>query len=201
MQRAAGVILNAVVGALVALATDSTSRPSPTLRVFVAAGALTLLYIILTSGPLVSRFPLLARIPGANKEEAGVAEDKSIHVTSHNQSGGITAHTVNVSETPPNIDVAILRENAKRGNAFVTSIGIDLAGRPARFGVAALGKSIRDVSLRQDGPSTALFNVEHGTTDQGAHFFVCGNPNPGRYIAEIESTESESDLKIEPIVG
>jgi hypothetical protein len=123
-------------------------------------------------------------------------------VTSHDaQPGSITAHTVHVAETPPNIDVAILKENAEQGDAFVTSVGIDLSGRPARFGVAALGKHIRELTLRQDGSSTALFNVEKGETDQGAHIFSCGNPPPGRYIAEIESTDRESDLKIEPFIS
>jgi hypothetical protein len=194
--------VNGVVGAVIALATDSTSKPSPALRIFVAAGALALIYLILTSEPVTSRFPLLTHIPGANIKEGEqqMADDKSIKITSHNQSGGITAHTVHVAETPPSLNVAILEENEQYGDAYRTSVALNLNGRPARFGVSVVGKHIRDLMLRQDGPSTFLSNVEKGDVGDGRHVFFCQHPNPGRYIAEIESTAPENDLRVEPLI-
>jgi hypothetical protein len=122
------------------------------------------------------------------------------HITSYNQSGGITAHTVHVAETPPSINLAgELGNNVKEGDSYVTSYLLEVSGRPQALGFAAKGRSVKEVRLRQDGPSTALFNVMRGETTLGFHFMQCLNPAPGRYVAEVVSGEPASELEVQPL--
>jgi len=122
------------------------------------------------------------------------------HITSYNQSGGITAHTVHVAETPPTINLASkLGDNVKEGDRYVTSFALDLTGRPPAFGFAARGEGVEEVRLRQDGPSSALFNVLRGETTLGYHFMQCGNPAPGRYVAEVVTNAPVSKLDVQPL--
>ena len=119
-------------------------------------------------------------------------------VNSYNQSGGITAHTVHVAETPPSVNLDVLGENVPEGDKFVTSFALTVAGRPSVLGMAVRGEDVEEVSIRQDGPSSALFNVVQGTTTLGFHYFQCGNPVPGRYIAEARMSKPAKKLDIQP---
>jgi hypothetical protein len=138
--------------------------------------------------------------PSAVKPATVGSEMAGDHITSYNQSGGITAHTVHVAETPPAINVASkLGDNVKEGDRYVTSFALDLAGRPPALGFAARGEGVEEVRLRQDGPSTFLSNVLRGETTLGYHFMQCGNPAPGRYVAEVVTSAPVSKLDIHPL--
>jgi len=124
---------------------------------------------------------------------------QQINVTSHGQSGGITAHTVNVSEVPPSVDVDPEAQAEKHGDQFTTSLGLKLSGRPGRFGVVVNGEGIEELMLRQEGPTTALSNVQRGKTADGAYFFTVGNPPPGRYVVEVMSSQAPA-LNVTPVL-
>jgi hypothetical protein len=131
-------------------------------------------------------------------EGVPMGDDNSMNFTGdvHQHGDGIIAHTVNIAETPPNLNMAVLRENAPEGDRYRTEIALELMGRPPVLGVAAKGEQISEVRIRQDGPSTALFNVEQGSTTAGYEYFKFGNPAPGRYIAEITTNEPVAALDV-----
>jgi hypothetical protein len=136
----------------------------------------------------------------ADKSATLGSEMAGDHVTSHNQSGGITAHTVHVAETPPSINLAgKLGDNVKEGDSYVTSYLLEVSGRPQALAFAAKGQGVEEVRLRQDGPSTALFNVMRGETTLGFHYMQCLNPAPGRYVAEVVSSAPASKLEVQPL--
>jgi hypothetical protein len=122
------------------------------------------------------------------------------HITSYNQAGGITAHTVNVAETPPSVQLASqLGENVQEGERYVTSYLLVVQGRPPVLGFAARGDGVEEVRLRQDGPTTVLFNVVEGETTVGFRYRECGNPAPGRYVAEVVTNAPASNLQVQPL--
>jgi hypothetical protein len=178
-------------------------------------GAPPLFYVatLLGVSALIGVFLLYLRGPGAvgravqsepfpSAVEPGTVgpEMAGDHITSYGQSGGITAHTVRVAETPPSVNlVSKLRDNVKEGDRYVTSFALEVAGRPPALGFAAKGDGVEEVRLRQDGPSTALFNVVRGETTLGHHFMQCGNPAPGRYIAEVVTSTPVSKLDLQPL--
>lgn len=176
-------------------------------------GAPTLFYISLGLGlaATIGGFLLYLRGPGAvgraiesehlSPQDATLGSEMAgDHITSYNQSGGITAHTVHVAEMPPTINLASkLGDNVKEGDRYVTSFALDLTGRPPALGFVARGEGVEEVRLRQDGPSTVLFNVVQGKTTLGYHFMQCGNPAPGRYVAEVVTSAPVSKLDIQPL--
>lgn len=191
--------VSAVISAVVGLVLEAP--PLFDVAIFFGVSALLGVGLLYLRGPgVVGR--AIESEPISSAEAGGTLENKMAgdRITSFNQSGGITAHTVHVAETPPTINLAgKLGDNVAEGDRFVTSYALEVSGQPQALGFAAKGKGVEEVRLRQDGPSTVLFNVMRGETTLGYHFMQCLNPSPGRYVAEVVTTAPVSKLEIQPL--
>lgn len=129
-------------------------------------------------------------------------------VTSHNaQPGSVTAHSVTfVAETPPGVKREVIEENERRGDEYVTTLRLDLQGRPPLLGIKVKADHLRMLNLAQyvppGGVGTSMLQVHQEETfaDRRTGKAIA-NPNPGSYMAEVYSSEPETDLEIETFVG
>jgi hypothetical protein len=129
-------------------------------------------------------------------------------VTSHNaQPGSVTAHSVTfVAETPPGVTRQVIKENEKRGDEYVTTLRLDLQGRPPLLGIKVKADHLRMLNVAQyvppGGVGTSMLQVyQEETFMDGRTGKAIANPNPGSYLAEVYSSEPETALEIETFVG
>jgi hypothetical protein len=187
MQRAAGALLNAVVGALIALAADSTAKPSPALRILVPAGILAAIYLLLTSKPLVTRFPVLGRIPGALRPEhdrVAVEVTGDTNINYGHQEVGINKGNI-FKETVPRARLYGVTENVPDGEAFFSTYRIVLEGRPASLRAVAPDENVIELDMREDKDWSAGFALAYGENPDGFPLVETQNPPPGPYVLEV----------------
>ncbi len=130
-----------------------------------------------------------------------------LSVTSHNaQPGSVTAHSVTfVAETPPGVSRQVIEENQRRGDEYVTSLRLDLQGRPPLLGIKVKADHLRILNMTQYVPpggvgSSMLQVSSEETFEDGRVGKAILNPNPGSYRAEVYSLEPETSLEIETFV-
>ncbi len=85
-------------------------------------------------------------IPGRGK----VSDKPNVSVTSHNQSGGITAGTVNINAAPePKLNAQVLLENQQSGSEFLSryALTIDSPYPPANLYIVVSAPTIKRIDL------------------------------------------------------
>lgn len=159
----------------------------------------------------------------SKKEDAPPMDDYSTHddhsteqgdhstyvdesVTSHDaQPGSVTARNVIFSEPPPGVSREVLSENERRDDEFVTRLRLDLTGRPPVLGVAVRGDHIKHIHVGKYVPpgssGSSMLSVTRLTLPDGRDAVAINDPNPGAYVAEIQSTQAEPHLEVEEFVS
>jgi hypothetical protein len=196
VQRAAGIFVSAVVGALIALIADATSRPSPAIRVLIPAAGVVGIYLLLTSETFVSRFPLLARIPGANRVESPTPDNGDTNVNYGSQGIGINRGTVNISAPHPSISVRQLAENKNVDEGYATLVDIHLDQPYAASNLAVLVNrpalkkfDVKLVGAGMLARSTIAF--------EGGQGIIIRAPLLSDYRATVVTEQPDVDLAIE----
>ncbi len=116
-------------------------------------------------------------------------EQTTIHIQSHNQQGGITAHTVNVYGSIPARATYQETEREDVAEGHVTRGLLTLDGQfvlPVLV-IIARGQGVKSVSARQAGMVSSQTNVLQGSFNDGSGaFYQTGNAS-GEYVVEIVS--------------
>ncbi len=73
----------------------------------------------------------------------------AVNVRSHNQRGGITAHTVNLQAPSPSVRAALVRRNQPDGSRFLTSVRVELEAQDAIPGLMVIvqGQAIESFNM------------------------------------------------------
>lgn len=128
------------------------------------------------------------------KETRPMSGSKSHTITSHNQSGGITAHTVNVGAPKAVVNGAVTKVNEQGEHGFVTELRIDIEKSYAakQLMVLAAGSSIDGISAMIPGAGMMALN-EYTNTDQAARIDVLA-PLADQYFIRV-LTKEHDDVK------
>lgn len=151
-------------------------------------------WLAVAVGALAAFGALLARSPSSD-EGARVEGDL---VVSHRQSGGITAHTVNVHHEPPELETELRGDRVLRDGKFVTTLAANLSGYPKRLGLSAESAGVvEEIAFFREGSDDPLTDTRRRETEGKGQVFSFGNPRPGRYIAEVFTPSDMDRLHIE----
>jgi hypothetical protein len=125
---------------------------------------------------------------------------QSIHVTSHNQSGGITAGTVNLG-APPEMRHEVLSINARDGDRYACQVRLTPAGAQVNTGlrVEVLDSSPIDLELTPENAPIVMVAeaVREGPEGPGHKVTEMAPPLAPTYVATVRADEpiGNADLK------
>lgn len=161
-----------------------------------------MIYLILTSKAAVRRYPALGSIPGASSAEEKVplqvAEDKSINIESHNQSGGFTGILHVQREAKSAVRWAPIFENRETDEGkFHTrmEIWIEAPYAADSLYVRARAASMERMAL---SPGTGLLGPSRETpnpAEPGVVFTTVPRPH-GRYMADFLTGKAEDSIDV-----
>ena len=135
---------------------------------------------------------------------------KKTNVTSYNQSGGITAHTVTVNMAPQAAVKHEVIESTREGSEYVTKVLLTLTNAQAAKGlqVVAEASSLLDLALQPEAGG-GMFNTLGPATNPALPnvmvYQINSPPTSDRYVATIRTDQPEAvglavDFNPQPLI-
>lgn len=131
--------------------------------------------------------------PGRNE----MADDKKFTiVTSHNQSGGITAGTVHINNAPaPTLNLDTVFVHQKQGSEFLSrfAISVESPYPPASLYLEVKAPSIKGIQVIPQ--RTGMFTLGHSGTRNGMAFTTIQNPYGLMHLDVVTSEKDRPSIE------
>lgn len=183
------------------LAVKGETPNGGALASLIVAFCIGALYLTVTSSFLVKRFPVLARLPGAKKEEPVITHDKSINITTHNQSGGTNIGKLVIGSPQPSVvQGRTITENEKTDEGYVNR-GEYFLQQPYAAKNLCIKLNRSDVKDFQVGPKGGgAWTTRDGWDKHGNPVILLEEPLVSVYEVWVTSDQPIHDLKVEAIL-
>lgn len=124
---------------------------------------------------------------------SAMADESKPHVTSYNQSGGITAGTVNISAPQPAVHGHVDFVNRRQDDKYLSRIVIRLDAPYAAsdLQVQVSGNSIENFDLRPNQAAAMIASTDHGTSANQAVRTIHG-PLAPEYLADVVTSQPDA---------
>jgi hypothetical protein len=115
-----------------------------------------------------------------------------IYIQSHNQRGGITAHTVNIyGPLPAKATLSQIEHEAiSEGHRYRATLSLETQYVLPVLLVAARGRTVQSIHV-SPARGGAMMNVREGYFNDGSGWFVQFDHASGQYVVEVLTSEAE----------
>ncbi len=134
----------------------------------------------------------------ATRGSDAVADDKSINITTHGQSGGTNVGQLNIVAPQPSLNAHMLSRDVPTDEGFETVVAVDLIDQYAagEFAAAVEGTSVREIAVRPDVPASINAQSMSEITQNGG-VVIQHPPLHPRYLVSVITQKPDDSLKIQ----